>query len=140
MSASGQITLKASLTSTLDNRIPKCAVLITIGESLHFMRGLGEWASAVQRVRSARLKARRKKPSSKGKSSLPTRDHTSSFGESAAVHYVQLDLFSFGDETKVSDNDPAVVRAVERLSVAGSDVPATRQEKEARTVGGISSQ
>ncbi|GAF81675.1 unnamed protein product, partial [marine sediment metagenome] len=62
-------------------------------------------------------------------SSLPARDHTSGPGESAAVHFVQLDLSSIGDETGVSDNDPAVVNAVEGLSVAGSDAPATRQEK-----------
>ena len=107
--------------------------------SLHGVRGLGKWASAVQRARSARLKARRKKSSSERMSSLPARDQTLGSGESAAVHYVQSDLSSFGDEAGVSDNDPAVVKAVERLSVAGSDVPATRQEKEARTVGGIPS-
>ncbi len=103
------------------------------------MRGLGKWVSAI--ARNARLKARRKssQKSSRGKSSLPTRDQTLGPGESAAVHYVQLDLFSFGDEAGVSDDDPAVVRAVERLSVAGTDAPATRQEKETRAVGGISS-
>ncbi len=103
------------------------------------MRGLGKWASAI--TRSARLKARRKssQKSSRGKSSLPTRNHASGPRESAAVHSVQSDLSDFGDEVGVSDNDPAVVKAVERLSVAGNDVPARRQEKEARTVGGISS-
>ena len=138
VSASGQITLKASLTSPLDNRIPDCVVLISIGESLHLMRGLGKWASAVQRARSARLKARRKKSSSERTSSLLSKDYASGPGEFAAVHFVQSELSSIGDETGVSDNDPAVVNAVERLSVAGNDAPATRQEKEARTVGEIS--
>jgi len=38
------------------------------------------------------------------------------------------------------DNDPAVVRTVKTLSVAGSDTPVARQEKEAGSVGGIPSQ
>ena len=50
------------------------------------------------------------------------------------VHSAQSSLFSFGDGTKVSDNDPAVGRTVENLSVAGSDMPAVVQEEEARTV------
>ena len=102
------------------------------------MIGLGKWASAM--ARSARLKARRRSSqnSSRGKSSLPTKDQASGPGESAAVHSVQLDLSSFGDEAGVSDNDPAVVNAVEILSVAACDAPAERQGKEARTVGGIS--
>ena len=103
------------------------------------MRGLGEWASAGERARSARLKARRKMSPSRGKSSLPTKDQTSGLGESAAVHFVRPDFSSSGDKAGVSDNDPAVERTVETLSVAGSDVPATRQEEEARTVGGIPS-
>ena len=45
-------------------------------------------------------------------------------GESAAVHFVQTDLSDFGDKIEMSDNDPAVVRTVENLSVAGSDTPA----------------
>ncbi len=102
------------------------------------MSGLGKCASAVSAARSARLKARRKKSSSERMSSLPKKGHSSDPGESAAVHFVQSDLSSLGDEAGVSDNDPAVVNAVERLSVAGSDAPATRQEKEARTVGEIS--
>jgi len=40
----------------------------------------------------------------------------------------------------VGDNDPAVERTVETLTVAGSDTPAIRQEKEARSVGGMPSQ
>ncbi|MHA1480333.1 MAG: hypothetical protein ACTSQZ_02770 [Candidatus Thorarchaeota archaeon] len=39
----------------------------------------------------------------------------------------------------MSDNDPAVVRTVENLSVAGNDTPAAIQEEEARTVGGTPS-
>jgi hypothetical protein len=60
--------------------------------------------------------------------------------ESAAVRFVQSDLFSFGDETELSDNGPAVERTVKTLIVAGSDTPAIRQEKEARSVGGTPSQ
>ena len=56
-----------------------------------------------------------------------------------AVHFVQSDLASFSDESNKSDNDPAVIRTVETLSVAGSDVLAPKQEKEARSSGGIPS-
>ncbi|MHA1971238.1 MAG: hypothetical protein ACTSXE_05255 [Candidatus Thorarchaeota archaeon] len=69
-----------------------------------------------------------------------SRNATSRSGESAAVHFVQSDLTSFSDGISESDNDPAVVRTVETLSVAGSDAPAIKQEKEARTSGGIPSQ
>ena len=89
--------------------------------------------------RRARLKAQRKKPSSKGKSLLSEKEPSSGSGESAAVHFVQSDLVSFSDEAGESDNDPAVVRTVETLSVAGSDVPVLKQEKEARSSGGIPS-
>ncbi|MGY5859864.1 MAG: hypothetical protein RTU63_10885 [Candidatus Thorarchaeota archaeon] len=102
------------------------------------MKGLGKWASAV--ARSTQLKALKKKPSSKGKSLLSKKKLSSGCGESAAVHYVQSNLSSFGDNTRMSDNDPAVVRTVETLSVAGSDVPDLQQEKEARSSGGIPSQ
>ncbi|MHA1970603.1 MAG: hypothetical protein ACTSXE_02015 [Candidatus Thorarchaeota archaeon] len=102
------------------------------------MKGLGKWASAI--ARSARLKARKKKSSSKGKSSLSEKEPASGSGESAAVHIVQPDLVSFSDGTGESDNDPAVVRTMETLSVAGSDAPVFKQEKEARTSGGIPSQ
>ena len=44
---------------------------------------------------------------------------SSGSGESAAVHVVQSDLASFSDEAGESDNDPAVVRTVEILAVAG---------------------
>ncbi len=105
------------------------------------MIGLGLWTRALDKARRARLKARTKssKKSSKGKSLLSMKELSSSFGESAAVHFVQSDLASFSDETGESDNDPAVVRTVETLSVPGSDDPAAVQEKEARSVGGIPS-
>jgi hypothetical protein len=102
------------------------------------MIGLGKWASVVDTARSARLKARKKKPS-QGKSLLSKKELSSGSGESAAVRFVQPDLLSFGDKTNESDNDPAVVRTVETLSVAGSDVTALKQEKEARSSGGIPS-
>ncbi|MHA1927466.1 MAG: hypothetical protein ACTSV2_02685, partial [Candidatus Thorarchaeota archaeon] len=112
--------------------------LITLTKSLHDVRGLGKWASSVARrvtKRSSQLNARGKKPSRR-KSLLSMKGIPSSPGESAAVHFAQSSLLSFGDETKVSDNDPAVARTVEILSVAGSDTPAVVQEEEARTVGG----
>ena len=100
------------------------------------------WTRSVVRGttnRRARLKARKKKPSSKGKSLLSEKEPTSGSGESAAVHFVLSDLASFSDAVGESDNDPAVVRTVETLSVAGSDVPVLKQEKEARSSGGIPS-
>ena len=90
--------------------------------------------------RRARLKARKKKSSSKGKSLLSKKELTSSSGESAAVHFVQSDLASFSDGDGKSDNDPAVEKTVETLTVVGCDVPTSAQEKEARTSGGIPSQ
>jgi hypothetical protein len=102
------------------------------------MKGLGKWASVVDIARSTRLKAQRK--SSRGKSLLSKKEQSSGSGESAAVHFVQSDLLCFGDKSKTSDNDPTVVRTVETLSVAGSDVPVLKQEKEARSSGGIPSQ
>ena len=100
------------------------------------------WTRSVVRGttnRRARLKARKKKPSSKGKSLLSEKEPTSGSGESAAVHFVQSDLISFSDGTGESDNDPAVVRTVETRSVVGSDVLISKQEKEARSSGGIPS-
>jgi hypothetical protein len=84
-----------------------------------------------------RLKAQRKY--SRGKSLLSTKELTSGSGESAAVHYVQSDLAKFSDESDESDDDPAVVRTVETLSVVGSDVSTSTQEKEVRSSGGIPS-
>ncbi len=98
------------------------------------------WIRALDKAQCLRLKAQKKKPSSRGKSLLSKKGPSSGSGESAAVHFVQSDLTSFSDGTGKSDNDPAVVRTVEILSVAGSDVPAFKQEKEARTSGGILSQ
>ncbi len=100
------------------------------------------WTRSVVRGttnRRARLKARKKKSSSRGKSLLSEKRLASSSGESAAVHFVQSDLACFSDEARECDNDLAVARTVETLSVAGSDAPVIKQEKEARTSGGIPS-
>ena len=99
------------------------------------------WITALDKVRHPRLKTRRKstKKFSRGKSLLPKKEPTSDSGESAAVHHAQSSLLSFGDEAKMSDNDPAVVRTVENLSVAGNDDLEIQQEKEARSSGGIPS-
>ena len=102
------------------------------------MKELGLWTRVLDKARRARLKARRK--SARGKSLLSKRGSSSGSGESAAVHFVQSDLASFSDGISESDNDPAVENAVETLSVAGSDAPALKQEKEARFSGGIPSQ
>jgi hypothetical protein len=50
-----------------------------------------------------------------------------------------MDLVSSSDEADGSDDDLAVERTVETLSVTGSDDPASIQEKEAWSVGGIPS-
>jgi len=115
------------------------ARMLTLTKSLHSVRGLGMWTRALDKARRARLKARKKKPSSKGKSLLSKKELSSGSGESAAVHFVQSDLVSFSDGTGESDNDPAVVSTVETLAVAGSDAPVIKQEKEARSSGGIPS-
>ncbi|MHA1614722.1 MAG: zinc ribbon domain-containing protein [Candidatus Thorarchaeota archaeon] len=131
-----------SINADLNGSTNIAARLLTLTKSLHSVRGLGLWTRAVVRRttnRRARLKARKKKPSSKGKSLLSKKELTSGSGESAAVHFVHSDLSSFSDGTGESDNDPAVVRTVETLSVVGSDVPTSVQEKEARSSGGIPS-
>jgi len=118
------------------------ARMLTLTKSLHDVRGLGMWTRAVVRGitnRRAPLKARKKKPSSKGKSLLSKKEPASGSGESAAVHFVQSDLTSFSDGTIKSDNDPAVENTVEMLSVVGSDAPTSAQEKEAKSSGGIPS-
>ncbi|MGD9394903.1 MAG: hypothetical protein PVJ05_00560 [Candidatus Thorarchaeota archaeon] len=74
------------------------------------------------------------------KSLLSEKEPASGFGESAVVHYAQSGLASFSDGAGESDYDSAVVRTVETLSVVGSDAPTSRQEKEARSEGGIQSQ
>jgi hypothetical protein len=101
------------------------------------MKELGLWTRAAKKDRRARPKARRR--SSRGKSLLSKKELTSGSGESAAVHFVQPNLVSLSDETDGSDDNPAVVRTVETLSVVGNDAPTLKQEKEARIVGGISS-
>jgi hypothetical protein len=113
--------------------------LITLTKSLHSVRGLGKWETSVQTGKHSRLKARKKK-SSRGKSLLSRKEPASGSGESAAVHFVQSDLTSFSDEVSGSDDDPAVVRTVEKLAVAGSDALAPTQKKETRSSGGIPSQ
>ncbi len=67
---------------------------------------------------------------------LQKRSHVSDSRESAADHFVQSDLLDFGDEPERSENDPAVERTVERLSVCGNDTPPEIQEKETRALGG----
>ena len=107
--------------------------LIKLIPLLRDEKGLGRWTFP---ERAPAPKAGRKS-SSKRKSLLSIREPTSGSGESAAVHFVQSDLACFSDETCESDNDPAVERTVETLSVAGSDAPELQQEKEARSSGGI---
>ncbi|MGY5881472.1 MAG: transposase [Candidatus Thorarchaeota archaeon] len=127
-----------SINADQNGSINIAARLLTLTKSLHSVRGLGLWTRALDKAQRARLKARKKKPSH-GKSLLSEKEQTSSSGESAAVHFAQSSLLSFGDKSKMSDNDPAVVRTVETLSVAGSDAPVLKQEKEARSSGGIPS-
>ncbi len=115
------------------------ARMLMLTKSLHSVRGLGMWTRTLDKVQRARLKARKKKPS-QGKSLLSEKEPASGSGESAAVHFVQSDLASFSDGAGKSDDDPAVVRTVETLSVVGSDDPALVQEKEVRSSGGIPSQ
>ncbi len=101
------------------------------------MKELGLWTRALKRGRGAQPKARRK--FSRGKSLLSKKELTSGSGESAAVHFIQSDLISFSDAASESDDDPAVVRIVETLTMAGSDASALTKEKEARSSGGIPS-
>ncbi len=95
------------------------------------------WTRVLEKARRARLKARRK--SSRGMSLLSKKEPPSISGESAAVHHAQIILLSFSDDNGEGDYDPAVVRTVETLSVAGSDDPVSKQEKEVRSVGGTPS-
>ncbi len=96
------------------------------------MKELGLWTRVLDKTRRTGLKARRKL--SRGKFSLSKMELTSGSGESAAVHHAQMSLLSFSDGTGKGDNNPAVERTVETLSVAGSDGPVSKQEKEARSV------
>ncbi len=50
-----------------------------------------------------------------------------------------MSLHDFSDDVMKGDDDPAVVRTVEDLAVAGNDDLDKQQEKEVRSVGGIPS-
>ncbi|MHA2133949.1 MAG: zinc ribbon domain-containing protein [Candidatus Thorarchaeota archaeon] len=76
-------------------------------------KGLGGWLLPWEK---SPPKAARRARSSKRKSSLPQRSSASQEGESAVVRFVQMDLSDFGDETRLSDEDPAVGKAAETLS------------------------
>lgn len=67
-------------------------------------------------------------------------EQISGSGESAVVHYVQLNHLCLGDEVEMSDDYLTVARPVEELSVVGGDTSTQEQEKETRFVGGILSQ
>ncbi len=56
---------------------------------------------------------------------LQERDHIKSRRVRGCSH-VQTDLSDFGDKIEMSDNDPAVVRTVENLSVAWNDIPSNQ--------------
>jgi transposase len=107
--------------------------LITLTKSLHSVRGLGKWASAI--ARSTRPKSRWK--SSRGKSLLSTKGDTSHPREFAVVHTAQMSLLDFVAKSKECDNDPAVERTVENLTAVEIDASKSRQEKEARSVDGV---
>ena len=98
-------------------------------------QGLGRWLVP---ERAPAPNAGRKK-SSEQKSSLLQNDSVSSQRESAALHPAQTSLLDFGDDVKKSEQDHAVAKDAEKLSVTGNDAIRVRQEKEARTVGGIPS-
>jgi hypothetical protein len=101
------------------------------------MKELGMWTRALVRVQRARLKARRK--FSGGKFLLSKKESSSDSGESAAVHHAQMSFLSISDDTEKGDDDPAVARNAEKLTVVGIDEPTSVQEKKTRTVGGIPS-
>lgn len=112
--------------------------MLMLTKSLHSVSGLGKWADAVKAAKHSRPKTRKMFPS-RGKSLLSTKGLASGPGESAAIHYAQTSLLDFNDGVKMSDDDPAVERTVEMLSIAESDASALEQEKEARSSGGITS-
>jgi transposase len=101
--------------------------------------GLGRWLFPHEK--HPRLKAARRTACiSKRKSRLPQRSPASSDGESAAVRYFQMDLYSFGDETAESDQDPAVENTAEAPSDAKQSITLdsgvqsyTVQRKEAKS-------
>lgn len=109
--------------------------LITLIPSLRDEDGLGRWATPERGSVSAPKAARQARPAEQ-KSALSHKGDSSIPRESAAVHYVQTDLAVFCEEVSESDDDRAVAKTVEDLSVAGSDDPAVGQEKDARAAGG----
>jgi len=123
----------------MNGAINIAARLITLTKSLHSVRGQGKWDSAVQRIKSSQPKAQGKIPS-RGKSLLSSMDTSSGPRESAVVHTAQMSLLSFSDDYEKSDDDHAVERTVETLSVVGIDEPTIKQEKEVRSIGGSASQ
>jgi hypothetical protein len=70
---------------------------------------------------------------------LSSKGQVSSLGESADVHHAQSSLLDFSDKVQKSNNDPAVEKDAETLTIAGEDTTRVQQEKEARTIGGIPS-
>lgn len=111
--------------------------LITLTDSLHSVRGQGKWNDAILKAKSPRPKAQGRK--SRGMSLLSKKGQSSSPGESAASHHVQMDLLTFSDESERGENDRAVEKTVETISAADSDVSAMKQDEEARSVGGVAS-
>lgn len=105
------------------------ARLIMLTDSLHSVRGRGKWVDSVNTGKNPQLM-----------SLLQKRSYVSDSKESAADHFVQSDLLNFGDESEKSENDPAVERTVEKLSVCGNDTPPEIQKKETRPLGGTVSQ
>jgi len=110
--------------------------LITLIPSLRDEKGLGRWAVP---ERTPAPKAGRKRTSSKRKPLHSKERASSSSGVSAAVHHAQTSVFNLSDGIEDDDDDPAVARTVERLSVVGCDVPTIGQEKKTRSGGGIPS-
>ena len=51
-----------------------------------------------------------------------------------------MSLLDYGNNVKMDDNDLAVEKAVEKLTVLEDDISKSKQEKETRLIGGISSQ
>ncbi len=103
--------------------------LIMLTDSLHSVRGRGKWVDSVNTGKNPQLM-----------SLLLARGVVSYPMESAADHFVQVDLLSFGDESEMSDDDPVVEKTVEKLSVVGTGTPTDKQEKETRSIGGTVSQ
>ena len=115
--------------------------LIMLTKSLHSVRGIGKWTDSVlQAGKRSRLKTKGKTRSSQRRSLLFWKGQVSDLEESAAFHSAQTSLLDFGDKVKKSDQDHAVVKDAETLSVTGRDTTRVRQEQEARTVGGMPSQ